>query len=240
MAKKAKAQGSEAQGTGAQGFALELLEDTFGISKRQSASWGKKLWRYTKIAFWMGVSAVVIPITMISLGLLLGPRGYEGLVAAPVAVFVSWALILFIGLRGKVNAKRLTRSSLSALPQKTSDYLEENRALLPSKARKEVDGILTQLEEIEPAVLMLPEDSSYETALRRLLTDDVTSLVEHYRRLPARLREKKLHGGPSPQEQLNSGFATIHRELERLHEEMAKDDLFSLATKERYLRTKYD
>jgi hypothetical protein len=57
--------------------------------------------------------------------------------------------------------------------------------------------------------------------------------------LPPRLREKKLHGGSTPGEQLTSGLSTIRDELSRMHEALSRDDLYSLATKERYLEMKY-
>lgn len=231
--------GDEKNGPRASEFALELLEDSFGVSKREGIFWGKRLWRGLKITFWMLASAVVIPVTMISLGLLLGPRGYEGLIATPLAVLVSWALILFIGLRRQVTPHKIARSAIEELPEKTAQYVEQSRRLLPTSARRELDGILTHLDELRPALVAAKKESVSHAQLRRLLSDDLTGLIDHYQRLPARLRGEKLHGGPTPEENLLSGLSTIRQELDRLHEEMARDDLYSLATKERYLKTKY-
>ncbi len=220
-------------------FALDLIEDSLGVSKREGVFWGKRLWRGVKIGFWMLVSAIVIPVTMISLGLLLGPHGYEGLVAAPVAVLLSWALILFIGLRRRVTPGKIARSSISELPEKTAQYIEQSRRQLPSSARKELDGILNHLEELEPALIATKQEAAPHAQLRRLLSDDLTGLIDHYQRLPVRLRGKKLHGGPTPEDNLASGLGTIRQQIDHIHEEMARDDLYSLATKERYLKTKY-
>lgn len=224
---------------GASAYALSVLHQSLGVTKRQTKSWGKRAWRYFKMAAWMLTSAIVIPITMISLGILLGPRGYEGLVAAPVAVLASWALILFFGLRRRVTPRKIARAQISELPATLSEFLDSHRSLLPAPATRPLDGILQQLEEIEPALYLLKDDSPYVPRLRRLLSDDLTGLMDHYRRLPPRLRDKKLHGGPTPAEQLTSGLSTIQDELARLHDELSREDLYSLATKERYLEMKY-
>ncbi len=234
-----KPQGDKKSESRASTFALGLIEDSLGVSRHDRVFWGKRLWRGAKIAFWMLIAAIIIPVTMISLGLLLGPHGYEGLIAAPLAVFMSWALILFIGLRRRVTPRRIARSSIAELPEKTTQYIEQSRRQLPSSARKELDGILNHLEELEPALVATQQEAAAHAQLRRLLSDDLTGLIDHYQRLPVRLRGRKLHGGPTPEENLASGLMTIRQEVDRIHEEMARDDLYSLATKERYLKTKY-
>lgn len=224
---------------GASQLAYDVLEGSLGVTKRQSHAWGKRALRYFKLAGWMLLTAIVIPIAMISLGLLFGPRGYEGIVAAPLAVLCTWALILLLGLRQKATPQKIARARVADLPAQLADYLESSRRSLPLSAQVPLDGILQHLEEIEPALVAINENAEPVVRLRRLLAEDLTDLIDHYRRLPDRLREKNLHGGPSPKERLASGLGTIREELGRVHEELAEGDLYSLATKERYLEMKY-
>lgn len=217
----------------------EVLGETFGITRRQTKALGKKAVRGAKIAGLMLASLVVIPVAMISLGLLLGPRGYEGLVAAPLAVLTAWTLIVYFGLRRRVNVEAIVRSKTAALPLQIARLLEDSRSQLPARAFATADGLIEQLEELAPTLEFLPEDSREAVRLRKLLVDDLTGLVEHYRRLPRSVRAKPLFGGPTPEEQLMAGLGTVSSELRRLQDRIATGDLHSLAAKQRYLELKY-
>ena len=217
----------------------ESPRDAIERAKRY-AKWRMRAFiRYLQMAALMFVAAVVIPIIMISLGLLLGPRGYEGLIATPLAVLVSWGLILFWGLGRRVTPKKIARTRLAELPVQTGQWLEAQRLLLPADAMPNLDGILDHLEHLGPQLQRIADAAPAATQLRRLLVEELSVLVDHYTRLPQRLRSQPLHGGPSPERQLVSGLATIHAELGRIHDKLASDDLHSLATKQRYLELKY-
>jgi hypothetical protein len=184
-------------------------------------------------------AAIVIPVTMISLGLLLGPRGYEGVVLAPLTVLASWALILFFGLRRKVTPRQVQKSRVAQLPPLVAALLEQEQRLFPPASSRSIEHIHEKLLELAPGLEGLPEDHPQAGRLRRLLVEDLGGLLENYQKLPVDLRAKALHGGPSPEEQLTEGLSTIEEELCRVQEDLSKDHLFALATQQRYLELKY-
>lgn len=220
--------------------ALEkALQEQLGVNPRRARSWGRRLAHFAKLGALLVVTAVVIPITMISLGLLFGPKGYEGVLLAPLSVLTCWALILFFGLRRPETAKRLSRARLAELPVRALAFAEQQRKALPQPAQAPLESILSQLEELDAGLSNAPDDAPSANKLRRLLAEDLPDLIEHYKRLPPRLRKKSLHGGETPEEQLVAGLVTIDAELHRAQEELAQADIFSLATKQRYLEMKY-
>lgn len=194
--------------------------------------------RIVKLGGLMLASAVLIPITMISLGLLFGPKGYEGVVATPLLVCAAWAAILFFGRSRRASPKKISRARLAALPASVAELLQRYREL-PREAAGTRESLLEQLAQLEPTVGMLAEDHPAARRLKRLLAHDLTGLLVNFQRLPLHLREEPLHGGPSPRSQLAAGLSAIDRELRRVREEIAQDDLFQLASKQRYLEMKY-
>jgi hypothetical protein len=216
-------------------LATEAVERGRRFVKAQLPTWV----RYAKMGVLMLVSAVAIPIVMISLGALLGPKGYEGLLLTPVTVLLSWALILYWGMRRRVTPRRIATSKLSQLPSRTVLWLEEQRPRLPRECSAAVDALLVHLKELEPQLEHVGEGTRHGERVRRLLVEELTGLVEHHGRVPPRLRQRPLHGGASPDARLASGLATVATELEHVQEELAQQDLFSLATKQRYLDSKY-
>lgn len=196
--------------------------------------------RWMKVVALMVMTAIVIPITMVSLGLLFGPKGYEGLVLAPLSVLVSWALILFFALRGRPSKARIVRARSSDLPAEVLSWLSRRRALMPREARLPLDRIVDRLEALELPLRGTSLDEATSTRLRKLLVDDLTGLLEHYKKLPPHLQTEARHGGATPREHLVLGLETIEAELSRIQDRISVDDLHSLATKRRYLELKYD
>lgn len=196
--------------------------------------------RTAKIVALMVMTAIVIPITMISFGLLFGPKGYEGLILAPLSILVSWALILFFAMRGRPSPARVTRARRSELPVEAAAWLSRRRALLPREAHLPLDRIVDRLEALEVPLKSANLDEVTATRLRKLVADDLMGLVEHYKKLPPHLQTEARHGGVTPRQHLIDGLKTIGAELGRIQDRVSADDLRSLATKQRYLELKYD
>lgn len=224
---------------GAERGLLQHVASELGLQKHQARAYKQRAFHIFKLIGLMMATAILVPIAMISLGLLLGPRGYEGLLAAPLSVFACWGVILWWGLRNRTSKKSIARARLGSLPDQMGSLLMRHRRLFPSEAMKSVESILEQLDELSPALQAVRDETPATRRLRKLLVEDLTDLVEHYRMLPARLRLSARHGGETPEAQLVSGLKTIEGELARMHDEMADDDLYSLAAKHRYLELKY-
>lgn len=182
---------------------------------------------------------VIIP-AMIAGGLLLGPSGYEGLFLAPLVLFATWAAILYWALRKRVSPTAIVRAQIAQLPAQTEEWLEEQRARLPAAAQSTIDSLADRLEQLTPQVEVLPPDAPAAMEIRRLLSEELPQLVQGYRKVPRALAQQPLYGGPSPERQLLEGLDTIDKQIGRVHERLAADDLHALATHRRYLELKYD
>lgn len=207
--------------------------------REQAKRGSRKFIKLLKMAGLMLAALIVIPIVMISTGFLLGPRGVEGIFAAPLAVFAAWAVILYWGLR-RPRAPRLAASTnLAQLPAQTESWLDHQRTTLPGAAQASVDGITRKLKAIQPQLLALPPGTPLELETRRLIGQELPELVTGYQKLPRELQRQPLHGGATPERRLLEGLATIDDEIGRLQAKLAADDLHALATQQRYLEMKY-
>jgi len=182
----------------------------------------------------------VIVAGMIAGGWLLGPRGVEGLFALPIALLATWASILYASFGRRVALpKPHVKLDLAQLPSRTEEWLDQQRRALPSPALRALDSMAQQLEALTPQLQALDPQTPAAFEIRRLLGEELPELVRGYRKVPAALQRQPLHGGPSPDQRLVEGLATIAEEIGRMHARLAADDLNALATQQRYLEVKY-
>jgi len=190
------------------------------------------------IALMMIVTFVVIP-AMIAGGFLFGPRGVEGLIAAPVVLLLSWLSIFFYVFRRPATRQVLAAGPIAQLPAQTGEWLDFEREGLPWKAQGKIDSIEQRIESLTPQLAALNADAPQANEVRRLLSEELPELVRGYRKVPKALVQQPLYGGATPETQLLEGLETIDKQLGRVHEQLAKDDLHALATHQRYLELKY-
>jgi uncharacterized RDD family membrane protein YckC len=93
---------------------LEIAAAVVGKDAAQQAQRSAKrhvraLIKLLKVAALMLAAGIVIPVAMITGGILLGPKGYEGLVIAPLSVLLAWAGILFFAYRSRPTPRAITR-----------------------------------------------------------------------------------------------------------------------------------
>lgn len=224
---------------------IELAEELIGKSaaehvKRSYKRRVRELIKLAKVGALMLVAAIVITVGMITTGLLFGPRGYEGLIAAPISVLVAWGAIAFFAYRTPATPRVIAKSSLPQLPANTEAWLEHQRHALPDGAQSTLDSIALRLETLKPQVSSLDPNHPDAQALRRVLAEELPDLVAGYQRVPRALQRKPLHGGPTPDQRLIEGLATLDAEIERVHTRLAAEDLHALATQQRYLEIKYE
>jgi hypothetical protein len=199
----------------------------------------RTLARIFKVILCMLLAAIVIPIVMITTGLLLGPRGTEGLIATPLAVLASWALILYFGFRKPRAPHVIASASVAELPARTAEWLEHQRELMPPAAEARIDSITSALSALEPQVRNLDPRTPGVVELRRLLAEELPDLIHGYQRIPSALQKQPQLGGASPAERLVDALGTIEEQLARATRRLATDDLHALATQQRYLELKY-
>src|SRR3954467_2907826 len=116
---------------------------------------GRLLLKLLKVGGLLLLTAILIPLVMIPTGLLLGPNGTEGLLAAPLAVFTAWAVILYWALRKPRVPTLVASTDLARLPAQTENWLDHQRTSLPGAAQSSIDGITRKLAAITPQLLAL-------------------------------------------------------------------------------------
>jgi hypothetical protein len=243
MSRRRRRQQSE---DGAQGSELvrRYSADVTYRSKRRRKQRKKLLGRFLKAGLLMMLMTfVVIPI-MIASGFLFGPRGVEGLVAAPLLLFVSYAGILYWTFKRRpelpVAINALPKASeIAMLPAQTDDWLDQQRTFLPYAAQAKLDSIGQRLDALALQVQKLDPNQPVALDLRRLLGEELPELVTAYRKVPSGLQTKPLHDGPTPERRLIDGLDTIDEQIGHMHERLAAEDLHALATHQRYLDLKY-
>jgi hypothetical protein len=122
----------------------------------------------------------------------------------------------------------------------TGEWLEQERGRLPAPAQTRVDAIALRIEALEPQLRGMQAEADGAADVRRLLGEELPELVRGYHKVPRALAQQPLYGGSSPERQLLDGLETIDKQLARLHERLAKNDLHALAAHQRYLTLKYE
>jgi hypothetical protein len=199
--------------------------------------------RIVRAVLWAVFASVAFVPLMFALGFTVG---FEGIALLIVALLGTYGGLLHWVLRKPEPPKlpQLTAGAapegIALLPAQTGEWLDQERERLPSAAQSKLDELSDHLEAITPQVAALPSDSPSMHEVRRLLGEELPQLVSGWHKVPAALRTQPLYGGASPERQLVEGLEIIDKQLTRLHEQLAKDDLHALATHQRYLDLKYN
>lgn len=133
----------------------------------------------------------------------------------------------------------LHEASLAELAGSTELWLESKRRALPSAAIDAIDMIGVRLEQLSPQLATVDESGPAAREVRKLLSEHLPGLVDSYTRIPPSLRARQGTGGASPSEQLVDGLCVISEEIEAMSVDLSKGDVDALATRNRFLETKY-
>jgi hypothetical protein len=217
----------------------QLSEEAQQRSRRKQKRVRRLLKRIVTLLGLLAISTFVIVVTMLSTGLLFGPRGMEGWLALPLILLTVWSSILYFGLRSKPAPRVLPSADIKQLPTRTEAWLEEQRWALPAPAQASLTNILQRLEALTPQVEKLDPQSPKAFELKRLIAEELPELVEGYQKVPRALRSRPSHGGPSPDRNVIDGLATIDEQMAQLEAQISEQHLRALATQQRYLELKY-
>ena len=194
---------------------------------------------FLRVARRMIAAALLIVVAAVAAGLVIGPIGIEGLMAAGIALALAWAAILYAARMPEPTPERMATTDLAQLPAQTERWLEKERLALPAPAQRHIDAITLKLEALSPQLATLDPQEPAAIEVRRLIGDELPELVRGYSRVPASLRRQPLHGGPSPDRQLVEGLAVVDEQIARMNAQLAAGDLHALATQQRFLEIKY-
>jgi hypothetical protein len=177
-------------------------------------------------------------LAMLAYGLFIGPVGFEGIMAAVLAVILSTVAIIAFSRAPEATPEALVQTDLAQLPGRTEEWLERQRPALPAPAARLLDGLGVRLEALAPQLATLNPAEPAAIEVRKLLADDLPELVNGYQRVPQPLR-RQARNGQSPDGQLVEGLEVIDSEIARMTAQLASGDLDKLATQGRYLELKY-
>lgn len=180
---------------------------------------------------------VILALALLLVLFLLEQAGFaieNGALAVAVLLFVLGCAAIFAGFRKRtVRIAELQAVSLSAVPAKVADWLEQQRSSLPRSAMPVIDRLTRELTVLGPQVAAIEHDPG-ANAVRKLLATELPELIERYRNIPA---------SAVPSEagrQLVEGLTIIESEIHRLSNDLASGSFDALATQNRYLQLKYD
>lgn len=186
----------------------------------------------------MAMALGAIVLAAIAWGLVVGPIGQIGFLAAIIALVVAWVVIVATDRVVEETPERLVASDLADLPARTETWLQRQRPLLPPPAIRLADEIGAKLEILGPQLAALDPAEPAAAGVRKLLAQELPELIQGYARVPADLR-KVAGDGPAPDRQLLDGLSVVEQELGRMSAQLATGDLQRLATQNRYLELKY-
>jgi len=221
-----------------------ISKDVIRAARRQRAArlytarkarWAHR-WRRLRRAI---VAAIVLFIGTFTAALLLGGLPFSAIVLMTLLGFVT-----FLGLATFPRSPRPwpgvpDEAGLTELAAATEDWLESRRRVLPSPAVDVIDMIAVRLEQITPQLVSLDETGPAAREVRKLLSEHLPTLVDSYTRIAPSLRHRPGPGGTTPSQQLVEGLSVISDEIETMSIDLSRHDLDRLATRGRYLETRY-
>lgn len=221
-----------------------VSQDIIRAARRQRAArlynarrerWGFRLRRIRRAflalaGIWIAtlVTALVVgglPFTISLLAILLG-----------IAMFMVLAIY---PATPRMHVGDLDSASLPELAGSAELWLESKRRALPSAAIDVIDMIGVRLEQMAPQLAAIDENGPAAREVRKLLSEHLPGLVDSYTRIPPSLRSKPGAGGATPSEQLVDGLCVISDEIEAMSLDLSRNDMDALATRNRFLETKY-
>lgn len=229
----------------ARGYAFDWAEETVhrlspegrAVARRRRE---RRRAAFLRLARRLIAATVAIFVAVLAAGMIIGPIGLGGLMAAVLALVLAWVAIIAWSARDReMPPERFVQSDLAQLPQRTETWLETQRPALPPPAQRQVDQINLALERMAPQLAALDPREPAAIEVRRLIGEELPELVRGYGRVPEHLRRQPLNGGLSPDRQLVEGLETIGEEIGRMNAQLAAGDLHALATQQRYLELKY-
>lgn len=208
---------------------LNRSRERSDASRRMRRAGGRAL-RAGKISA-IGVAAVLL--VALGWGLAVGPIGFTGVMAVFLAMLAALVIGGLFSREADVPVEQLATADIKLLPRKTELWLDRQRPALPAPAVRLVDDIGVRLDALAPQLQTLDPREPAAAEIRRLIGEELPTLVSGYQRVPQSLR------GSGPDAQLVEGLRVVESELARMTQQLAEGDLDKLATQGKYLELKY-
>lgn len=223
---------------------VRVSQDLIRAARRQRAAriynarkerWAFRLRRIRR-AF-LALAGIWIATLVVALAL-----GGLSFMISMLAVLLGIAVFMVLAIypaTPRLHAGDLDKASLPELAGSTELWLEGKRRALPGAAVDAIDMIGVRLEQIAPQLAALDENGPAAREVRKLLSEHLPGLIDSYTRIPASLHGKPTAGGVTPSEQLVDGLCVISDQIEAMSLDLSRNDLDALATRNRFLESKY-
>lgn len=192
-------------------------------------------WRRIRRAF---LALAVFLIAAIGTGIFMDGLSDTTWLLTMLLGFIVFVVLSIYPATPRPRADQLSGVELAELAGSTELWLEARRRALPNAAIDAIDMIGVRLEQLAPQLATLNESGPAAREVRKLLAEHLPGLVDSYTRIPPALRNKE-HAGSTPSEQLVDGLCVIADEIEAMSHDLSRNDLDALATRNRFLETKY-
>lgn len=196
--------------------------------QRAMGEFGRRVGRAAAVTGASGVG-------LIGYGLAVAPVGFTGLMAAGAATIVAASAALFWPSRRPQGSSALTMVSLGTLTLEAEDWLLRQRNLMPGRAAPSIDAILLRLHDIQPYLAKLDPNAPLAGEARRLIGEHLPRLVNSYLGVPASARD----ANPEIAKRLIGGLGIVAAEMQRLCEQLSRDEVLNFETQGRFLETRY-
>ena len=189
----------------------------------------------------MRVAALGLIATLVAAGLwsmVIGPIGIIGvtMVGLMMAMVVVGAALF--SREADVRAESIGAADLPQLADRTSQYLGQQRLMLPAPAQTLSDSIAARLSALNPQLQRLEDKSIEAVELRRLVAEDLPGLISSYGRVPVAMRRENRNGRVAETE-LIEGMQLLDGEIDQLARQLASGDMDRLSSQKRYLEMRY-
>jgi hypothetical protein len=184
-------------------------------------------------------AAAAIFICALLIGIFGNGVGDNGVLVTILAMIAAFVLLAIFPRIRSPMLHDLRAVKLPALAGTTEAWLETQRPLLPAQSQTQVDRIGASLENLASQLSELDPRAPAAREVRGLLDEQLTALVESYVRIPETHRQRPDAGGSTPAEHLSNGLAIIARKIDNLAGQIARGEVDALATRDRYLETRY-
>lgn len=185
------------------------------------------------------IGAAAVWLAAMVIGFAVVPLGVGGVMIAVAAMLATFAaLLLFPRLRAPTAAD-VRGAGAAEIAPRAQLLLEARRPALPPPAQALVDRIGGALDQLAPQLARLGSHDAAADEARRLLGEHLPGLIDSYAAIPPALRAVP-NAGATPEAQLTGGLGVIAREIDELTARIAAGELDTLATRGRFLETRYD
>lgn len=186
-----------------------------------------------------GIGIGVISLLTIAYGVLIGPIGMFGFLAA-VGLAVGLGALLLVSGGRQIAAPNVTADLPNGqMVQRFDSYLFRARRALPAPAQAELDRLSSQLPALRQTLERIPDLDPNAQDARRLMSTHLPNLIDRYLHVPPGYRSQTDGEGVSVDERLVEALSAGRVALAEIGETLARNDMAAFETQGRFIQSRY-